>query len=180
MSVGTKRAAIGITVTIVLIVLIPVAYWFLSSWLDDRLSLRLPIFYAAAVFLGAACIVIGLFWITWAYSYLHFVGKGIPLELFGYALHPTRILVTTGPYAYTRNPMLLGELFLLLAIALLQPSMSGLLLIPVIGLVLLGYLKLFEEPTLRKRFNGDYEGYRRNVPLLFPRLNPYVHEPVAG
>lgn len=180
MSVGTKKAAIGVTATAILIALVPVVYWFLVSWLDGALGLRLPILYAAGVFLGAACIIIGLFWITWAYSYLHFVGQGIPLELFGYALHPTRILVTTGPYAYTRNPMLLGESFLLLAVALLQPSLSGLLLIPIIALLLLGYLKLFEEPALGKRFGGDYEEYRRNVPLVFPRLNPYVHEPVAG
>jgi protein-S-isoprenylcysteine O-methyltransferase Ste14 len=109
-----------------------------------------------------------------------FVGKGMPFEVFGYALHPTRTLVTTGPYAYVRNPALIGMLFLLLGVAFLARSLAGIVLVPIVAGFAVVYLAQFEEKALARRFGDEYDEYRRNVPLLIPRLKPYIHEPAAA
>ncbi len=78
-------------------------------------------------------------------------------------------LTTTGPYAYTRNPLYLGSLiigggFTLASrswiIAAIAAAMLVLIYIPVIRA---------EEDFLRARF-PEFDDYRRNVPRLFPRL----------
>ena len=123
--------------------------------------------------------LIGVFWILWAWSYLLFVGQGLPLEVLGRALHPTQILVTTGPYAYTRNPMVLGLRFILLEVAFFRGTLSGFVMVPAVGLLTWGYLAIFEERGLMKRFGASYEKYRRDVPLLFPRLSAYGRIPTV-
>jgi len=125
------------------------------------------------LFLAALSFLVGVFWCSWAYSYLHFVGKGSPAEVFGYAIYPTQNLVTTGPYAYTRNPMIFGLFFLLLGIALYANSVAGIILLPILGLIAAGYIRRFEEPGLAERFGEGYVEYRGRVPMLFPSLRPY-------
>jgi protein-S-isoprenylcysteine O-methyltransferase Ste14 len=98
------------------------------------------------------------------------VGLGSPVEIFRFVLLPTQQLVTRGPYAYTRNPMFLGVLFLLLAIALHGMSITALALLPILLLVGLEYIRVYEEPALRERFGEEYRQYRRSVPALIPRF----------
>ncbi len=181
MTIETKKAALGLMLTFIgLVFVFPTVFWLVAVQSDAafRIGLVLPV--PISLILAAAFILVGIFWITWAYSYLVFVGKGLPFEVFGKALQPTQVLVTTGPYAYTRNPMVLGALFVLLGVAFLARSPSGLILIPVVALITYVYLVTFEEKALLERFGSDYEEYRRNVPVLIPRLNPYIHEPVEA
>ncbi len=180
MSVGAKKAALGLAVTGLFFgAACPAAFWFASVFLDRAFGLRSVVPVPVSLILAAAAILTGAFWVTWSYSYLVFVGKGLPLEAFGRALHPTSILVTAGPYAYTRNPMVLGALFILLGIAFLRRSVAGMTMVPILAGVAVAYLVAFEEKALVRRFGADYEEYRRNVPILLPRLSPYVHEPVS-
>lgn len=166
------RKTVGLFLVLAFIIGVPLAYYAFCSVIDGLL--KLPPLSAALLnvypFLTAFSVVVGLFWIFWAYSYLHFVGLGSPVEAFQVALHPTQQLVTTGPYAYSRNPMFLGVLFLLLAVALNGRSVTGLLLLPIILLVGLEYIRAYEEPALRKRFGDEYKQYRRSVPALIPRF----------
>ena len=149
-------------------VLFPGAFYLVGGRLDHVFGL--PPFPPQAVneFLAAIALVIGIFWVLWAYSYLHFVGRGSPIEAFGIALYPTQTLVTTGPYAYTRNPMVLGELFILLGIALLMRSIAALVLVPILAFLAVFYLRTFEEPGLVRRFADQYRHYRERVPALVP------------
>jgi len=73
--------------------------------------------------------------------------------------------------------MVLGLLFLLLAVAFYRGSASGFALVPIIAVGAWIYLAVFEEKGLVARFGDDYERYRSSVPLLFPRLSAYVHAP---
>jgi protein-S-isoprenylcysteine O-methyltransferase Ste14 len=181
MTVTVKKAVFALVVSVVALgVAVPVAFWFACNALDAALGLQPVIPRPVSLILAAAAVLIGVFWATWAYSYLVFVGKGVPLEAFGRALHPTRFLVTAGPYAYVRNPMMLGLFFGLLGVACLARSLSGLILVPIIAALFLIYAKRFEEPHLVRRFGADYEEYRGNVPSLIPRLSPYVHETAAN
>ena len=179
MSIGLRKNVIGILTTLVLIVLTPLVFWLIARELDSVFKWGRVVGSPASQILGAASILIGLFWISWAYSYLLFVGKGLPVEVFGYALHPTKILVTTGPYAYTRNPMVLGDIFILLGVAFLMGTIGALALIPAVVVLVLLYLVAFEEPQLLHRFGDDYRRYRSNVSLLFPRLTAYIHQPAG-
>lgn len=96
------------------------------------------------------------------------------MEAFGFALEPTKQLVTTGPYAYTRNPMIFGLLWILAGVAMLLESMGGLILLPIAAAGVMIYLKMFEEPALARRFGRNYRHYRRHVPLLFPKFVTYI------
>jgi len=172
MAIGTKKAVIGVVATIAFFaILVPSAFWWLTVLIDNLTALPpIPLPTQICLILAASSILVGAFWITWAHSYLVFVGKGLPLEAFGRALHPTQILVTTGPYAYTRNPMLLGALFVLLGIAFLRRSLGGVVLIPVLTGIAAAYLIAFEEKGLVRRFGEEYKRYRETVPMLLPSL----------
>jgi len=76
--------------------------------------------------------------------------------------------------------MVLGILFILLGVAFLARSISGIVFVPILAALFKLYLVEFEERALVARFGADYEEYRRNVPSLIPRFTPYVHEPVAN
>lgn len=181
MTIGLRKTIAGTAAGLVgVLLVIPAAFWLGASALDRLFGLKPVIYRPASQILCAASILIGVFWISWAYSFLVFVGKGLPLEAFGRAVHPTRFLVTTGPYAYTRNPTIFGLLFVLLGVALLRGSVSGLILVPVLGVLLCLYLVAFEEKGLARRFGVQYDDYRRSVSILIPRPTPYVRQPVTG
>ncbi len=181
MSVSAKKAAAGLVVTGLFIGAgAPAAFWFVSLLLDRALGFGPAIPVPISLILAAASILVGVFWVTWSYSYLVFVGKGLPLEAFGRALHPTSILVTAGPYAYTRNPMVLGALFVLLGVAFLRRSVAGMAMVPVLAAIAAAYVAAFEEKALIRRFGADYEEYRRKVPMLIPRLTAYSPFQTSG
>lgn len=78
-------------------------------------------------------------------------------------LRPATTLVTTGPYALTRNPMYLSLAVLTLAFALfLNTWWVVLLLVPVL-LVVQRFVIVPEERYLRRRFGAEYEAYTQRV-----------------
>jgi protein-S-isoprenylcysteine O-methyltransferase Ste14 len=95
---------------------------------------------------------------------LVFVGKGTPAPF-----DPPRRLVVRGAYRVVRNPMYLSAGLALAGAALFYQSIP-----------LLGYAGLFffithlfvvgyEEPTLRRTFDGEYEAYCRRVGRWWPK-----------
>lgn len=80
-------------------------------------------------------------------------------------LHPdkTRQLVTTGLYRYTRNPMYLGLLFILLGWAIYLGVLSPFLLLPAF-VWLITYMQILpEEAILRSKFGQVYTDYQQRV-----------------
>jgi protein-S-isoprenylcysteine O-methyltransferase Ste14 len=82
-------------------------------------------------------------------------------------------LATSGPYAYTRNPLYLGSFLLGLGftIAAGQPLL-GLLFVALFLGIYLPVMRV-EAATLSRLFSEDYPRYASAVPLFFPRLMPY-------
>ncbi|SRR5712692_2805357 len=78
-------------------------------------------------------------------------------------------LTTSGPYAYTRNPLYLGSLILAAGFAL--AARSWWIAIAMAVFVLAIYLPVIraEETFLRDRF-PQFKEYARDVPRLLPRL----------
>ena len=114
----------------------------------------------ASLFFLVAFILVG-------WSVLVFLkAKGTPVPL-----NPPPQLVTTGPYAYLRNPMLTGVFALLFGIGVLLESISLLVIFtPLFILVNVWELKAIEEPELLKRLGQDYIKYRKSTPMFFPSL----------
>ncbi len=156
------------------------------------MSLRVKTVVLAALFLG----LIGAVLPYLAYRWFAPVappalarGAGIGLVLVGAALalscvvvfvrrgggtpapiQPPVHLVTSGPYALARNPMLTGVVMILAGEALALGS-PGIALYAVAFLVIVHVLIVtVEEPALAHRFGGAYETYRRQVPRWLPRL----------
>jgi protein-S-isoprenylcysteine O-methyltransferase Ste14 len=118
-----------------------------------NLILSLPFFTVAVFLMG--------------WSVQHFLKvKGTPVPF-----NPPPRLVTSGPYAYTRNPMLTGVFGLLFGSGILLESVSLLLVFtPLFIYVNYWELKAIEEPELVKRLGQEYIQYRKVTPMFFPRF----------
>ena len=82
-------------------------------------------------------------------------------------------LATSGPYAYTRNPLYAGSFLLGLGFTI---GSGRWILAVVFALLFLGiYLPVMrvESGTLAQLFGEDYQRYAAAVPLFLPRLTPY-------
>jgi len=80
-------------------------------------------------------------------------------------------LTTTGPYAYTRNPLYLGSI--LIAVGFAFAARSFWIALVLVALFLAIYLPVIrsEEQYLRSVFPG-FDDYAARVPRLIPRLVP--------
>lgn len=81
-------------------------------------------------------------------------------------------LTTSGPYAYTRNPLYFGSLVLAAGFAVASRSWWIALIAAVMFFVIYIPVIRSEEAFLRSHF-PEFEEYARHVPRLFPRLRPY-------
>jgi protein-S-isoprenylcysteine O-methyltransferase Ste14 len=114
----------------------------------------------AGMFLGALGAALA---ITCILTFV-FVGRGTPAPF-----DPPRRLVVQGPYRLVRNPMYLGAGLALSGAALFYLSIP---LLGYAGLFLLIthlFVVLYEEPTLRRTFDRDYEAYCRRVGRWWPK-----------
>ena len=82
-------------------------------------------------------------------------------------------LATSGPYAYSRNPLYLGSFIMAIGCAVCGAGWW-------LGLWLIGFFLLVYWPVMRaeaeqvhKLFAVDYEKWAANVPFFIPRLTPY-------
>ena len=77
--------------------------------------------------------------------------------------HKTTSLVITGTFKFTRNPMYLGMLLIIISYAFYESSIISLILIP----FFIFYINKFqiepEEIEMRKKFGKDYEDYCKKV-----------------
>jgi len=92
-----------------------------------------------------------------------FVGRGTPAPF-----DPPRRLVVRGPYRLVRNPMYLGAGLAVTGAALFYQSMP---LLGYAGLFILAthvFVVMYEEPSLRRNFEGDYDTYCRRVGRWWP------------
>lgn len=78
-------------------------------------------------------------------------------------------LTTTGPYAYTRNPLYLGSLIIALGFTLASRSWTIAAIAAAMLVVIYIPVIRSEEIFLRAHF-PEFDDYCRNVPRLFPRL----------
>lgn len=116
--------------------------------------------------IGPALTVGGLALVGWAVYIQYKLGKGTPAPAVA-----TKILVTQGPYAYSRNPMTLGALVMYLGIGLWMGSGVVITLSVVVFIILLRFIYIHETRELARRFGEPYLEYRERTPFLFPRFH---------
>jgi len=105
---------------------------------------------------------------------LMILGELIRIWSLGFMEKKEAKLATSGPYAFVRNPLYIGNFFLGLGVIVITANWI-MTLVFLIGFfaIYLGTIR-HEEEALRKLLGKPYEEYCKNVPALFPRLTPYV------
>jgi len=136
--------------------------WWLTGW-------RLGPAAIAVRALGALLLLLGLPVLVSAFVRFVRDGLGTPAPV-----APTERLVVSGAYRYVRNPMYVAVLASIVGQALLlgQPRLLG--YAALVAVMVVGFVRLYEEPLLRRRFGEDYAAYRRAVPGWWPRLRPWT------
>ena len=124
------------------------------------------------IIVSAPILAVGLFLMVW--SVLQFVRvRGTPVPF-----NPPPRLVTTGPYAHVRNPMLTGVFVLMFGLGVLLGSISLIsVFTPLFILFNVWELKAVEERELETRLGKDYVEYKKMVPMFIPRLEVRPKKP---
>lgn len=151
-------------------VVIPIITYITGRGID--LLLSLPAFppFPVNLILGFTVFYVGLKMGIRSTKLLYRRGLGLP---WGEARKEveTSNLVVTGPYAYTRNPMILGYSLLPCGMGLMFRSIGMSTTIPlVVVLINVAIVKLREESHLEERFGEEYLDYKRSTPFLIPEL----------
>ena len=114
-------------------------------------------------------LVIGFVYGIWSVIIQNTVGQGGPVEIGNLEISPrTKNLVVSGPYKYTRNPMLFGTFLMYLAFALFMNSITAVVLVGAIFAFMLTVVVKMEEKRLLKDFGNQYEDYRQKVSMFIP------------
>ena len=93
-----------------------------------------------------------------------FKTKGTPVPI-----NPPPKLVTDGPYAYSRNPMMTGLFMIMAGIGILFGSVTLTFLItPLFVFMSILEFRYIEEPELMKRFGKNYTDYKEKTPIIIP------------
>ena len=109
--------------------------------------------------------VIGGTIVLWCFWDFIAVGQGTPAPI-----DPPKELVEAGLYRYTRNPMYVGVLMMLLAHFLWFGYWSLLIYVLCFFIAFHVFIIKYEEPTLTKKFGKAYKDYLKRVPRWISRF----------
>ena len=116
-------------------------------------ALALPVFAAGAAIYG---------WCVWDFASF---GRGTPAPVDA----PKR-LVARGLYRYTRNPMYVGVLLVILGWVILFQAVVLVFYAAFVGLGFHLVVVFYEERQLHRTFGDEYDAYRNRVGRWFPRI----------
>jgi len=158
-----RRAAIGSALFFVVApgVVVGLVPWWLTGW-----ELR-PAPFAART-LGVLVLVVTLPVLVSAFVRFVRDGRGTPAPV-----APTERLVVSGAYRYVRNPMYVAVIGAIVGQALLLGQRVLLGYAALVAALVVSFVRLYEEPVLRRQFGEEYEAFRRAVPGWVPRLRPW-------
>ena len=145
-----------------------------TSW--QRKVRRSPLFIGAFLLVGFAKpqfsgILIGMI--------LIFLGESIRIWAAGH-LQKNEVLTATGPYAYVKNPLYIGSIFITAGFCILADNIF--LLAAAFFMFCFHYIpykKRVEGDRLRKIFGSQFDDYDEKVPDYLPRWTPYSNEKVS-
>ncbi len=142
---------------------------FLAFWTDRFFGFPLYPELPANYVFGGPLLIIGIVFWLWP-AKLFFKAKGTPVPL-----QPPPKLITTGPYEFSRNPMLTGIFLILFGIGFAAQSISLVFIYtPLFIFLNVLEIKLIEEPELEKRLGQPYIDYKKRTPMFWPRRKKRV------
>jgi protein-S-isoprenylcysteine O-methyltransferase Ste14 len=172
LATGTKRGRTLLTPVGAVIFGLFTTLFVVSALAFDK-WLRLPKITIMPInFYIATPILVASTYIT-LWSIIRFLkSNGTPVPV-----NPPPKLVTTGPYAYIRNPMLTGIFILLFGIGVMIGSISlTFIFTPLFILVNAWELKEIEEPELVHRLGEEYIIYRDKTPMFIPTMKIFKNK----
>ncbi len=137
---------------------LPLAGFLLDAWLGW------PPIPAPWRWLGFAPLILGAAGVAWCFLLFVRVGRGTPNPLV-----PPQVLVTTGPFAWTRNPIILSHALAALGEAVVVASPAAVVIVLLLGIPVQFVVRL-EEKSLEDRHGEAYRRYRDAVPRWLPRF----------
>jgi protein-S-isoprenylcysteine O-methyltransferase Ste14 len=120
---------------------------------------------------AVAMLAIGLGIYSWCVWDFVAVGRGTPAPI-----EAPRTLVARGPYRYTRNPMYVAVLTVILGWALLYRAAVLVVYAVFVNLCFHLFVVRYEERRLEREFGSEYRAYRGRVGRWLPR----IRRPAAG
>lgn len=89
-------------------------------------------------------------------------------------------LIISGPFAYVRNPLYVGNILIYLGFGIMSLALFPYLQIVALSFFFFQYWLIVsvEEEYLRRTYGTQYEKYFANVPRFFPRFTPYKDKTV--
>ena len=156
MSAGTN----GIVDTAQVLVRPPLA-WAIGAVVGIALGWLIPLRFVPATvpaaWLGGIVFALALALFAWAVTTMTRGGSNVPTSL------PSKTIVASGPYRFTRNPIYLGMIVSLSGLAIAFDSGWSLAALVVFFLVIRYGVVAREEAYLERKFGDVYRGYRAQV-----------------
>ena len=168
---GLVKAAFG---SIVFLVVAPgvaagLVPWWMTEW-DAGGDVPVTLQVAGVVVAGA-----GAAFLLHAFARFVVEGLGTPAPV-----APPERLVVGGVYRHVRNPMYLAVTAAIAGQAAIFGEPGLLVYAAVFLATCAGFVRLYEEPVLARRFGADYAAYRAAVPGWWPRLSAWRASGSAG
>jgi len=154
---------------LLVLLLIPLGIYGAAKQIDPIFDLKLFQVEQIRIVLVVGLFVIGSIFGVWSIVVQNTIGKGGPVQIGNINISPkTQTLVVTGPYKYSRNPMLFGACLMYFAFSAYLNSITAVIAVMVFMIFMLCFVKLSEEKRLLKDFGKAYEEYRKNVSMFIP------------
>jgi protein-S-isoprenylcysteine O-methyltransferase Ste14 len=155
------EAATYIVVFLLMWVVSPLLGNFLDSFYfdhPDTFTRSIPVLIA-----GTIILLCGTALAVWTIFLFKTIGQGTPNPKL-----PPKTFIVNGPYRFSRNPMALGGLLILIGESAIyySPSLLGISIL--YGVIIYFNAMFVEEPELKKRFGRPYADYLTQVPRFFP------------
>ncbi len=159
-----KRIGFLIPAGFIFIILVPTTLAYLGRYFDSIYPLISIDYGILNTIIGVLSGVIGFAIGIWTVAVQFTEGKGTPIPKVA-----TRQLIVDGPYAYCRNPMAFGTILLYLGFAIFARSFFAIIFVGLFALILITYIKKFEEKELLQKFGDAYKQYKENTSFIIPR-----------
>lgn len=134
----------------------------LLPWLIARYTSNFMAELGAWRYIGFLPLAVGIFICLWCVAKLITEGQGTSAPFY-----PTRKLVVRGMYRYSRNPMYIGGVMLLIGEAIIGASPLLLVYALALGVAAHLFVVYYEEPSLARRFGEEYREYLKHSPRWF-------------
>lgn len=161
---GAKRIRMILTPLVGAIFFCIVLFLILASFFLDKFF-GFPEFLPKTLEIASSLpfLIVGLFLWLWSAGKF-FKTKGTPVPI-----NPPPKLVTDGPYAYSRNPMMTGLFMVMAGIGIFFGSITlAFIMTPLFVFMSILEFKYIEEPELTKRFGTQYTEYKKKTPIIIP------------